>query len=402
MTVTGKSGNRNKLWHAGDVYSSTVDGITVHVEAKLDDDDYLVLVTYDTDSANQPDVMLYPWTSPPANTWETTDIWIDSPANGYNTYRYGTWDDLSGNLVPAGNGDQPTIGQVNRLYARVRNQGGAAALNVVVHFEITDPAGMGINDTEWAALGTLDSTDFPGLANIAPGAFEDVYLEWTPDYDVPDDEVEDGSFSFHTCLRVRLDPVAGETVLGNQDGDNEQENVFNFSVPSGAGDVAYDGVIHLNNDDPVKSKHFYLHYDSELPDDWGLEINQNHWDVEVGPNEVKDIPVRIVSGGVLTSPVGTTFGVNLYASALQLLTNDLDPQDQHPENQVLGGVRLETRHVQDTQLDCDFKKDAMGASWSAASWAALTRTTTPTARPKSWWKRWAAGQGAAPSTSSGR
>ncbi len=236
VTVQGKGGDRNDLWNAGDVYSNAGDGIQVFVESKIDDDNYLVLVTYDPDSAIQPDVMLYPWTSPPGDTWETTDIWIDSPANGYNTYRYGTWNDLSGNLVPIGNGDQPTIGQVNRLYARVRNNGGAPASNVVVHFEITDPPGMGINDdTSWVSLGTVDSTDFPLLGNIDPDEFVDVYVEWTPDYDIPDNAVEDGNFAFHTCLRVRLDTVAGETVLGNQDGDREQENVSYFSVSDGAG-----------------------------------------------------------------------------------------------------------------------------------------------------------------------
>ncbi len=361
VTVQGKGGDRNDLWNDGDIYTNASDGIVVHVEAKIDDDNYLILVTYDQDSAIQPDVMLYPWTSPPGDTWETTDIWIDSPANGYNTYRYGTWNDLSGNLVPVGNGDEPTIGQVNRLYARVRNNGGAPASNVVVHFEITDPPGMGINDdTSWVSLGTLDSGDFPGLANIDPDEFVDVYLDWTPDFDIPDNVVEGGNFAFHTCLRVRLDPVAGETVFGNQDGDQEQENVFNFSVPDGAGADAVDTIIHLHNDDLFDTAYYYLHYKSNLPTDWSVNINQGDLGVAVGPNSIVDVPVRIVSGDPATSDPGDTFGVEVYASALNLLTNDLDPNDQHPENQILGGVHLESRVVKETTLDCDFKEDANG------------------------------------------
>ena len=46
-------------------------------------------------------MMIYPWTSPPGDTWETTDIWVDSPVNGYGTYRYGTWASLSGDLASA-------------------------------------------------------------------------------------------------------------------------------------------------------------------------------------------------------------------------------------------------------------------------------------------------------------
>jgi hypothetical protein len=206
----------------------------------------------------------------------------------------------------------------------------------------------------------VDSSDFPALGTINPGDFVDVYLEWTPDYDIPDEEVENSSFAFHTCLRVRLDKVDGETVLGNQDGDREQENVFYFSVPDGAGEEAYDAVIRLHNDDPFDSRHFYLHYVSDLPEDWELEINQGELDVEVEPNGIVDIPVLITSGQVITDVVGTTFGVDIYASALNLLASDLDPDDQHPENEVLGGVRVESRVVQETTLDCDFSQEPNG------------------------------------------
>jgi hypothetical protein len=182
----------------------------------------------------------------------------------------------------------------------------------------------------------------------------DVYVEWKPDYDVPDDEVEDGFFAFHTCLRVRLDPVADETVLGNQDGDREQENVFYFGVPESAGGVAADAIVHLSNDDPTDSRHFYLHAASDLPDDWVVEINGGVQDVEVGPNDTVDVPVRLIAGIPMTIDVGSTYGVDVYASALNLLTNDLDPEDQHPENLVLGGVRFETRVEQPTHLACQF------------------------------------------------
>lgn len=353
VTVMGVGDDRNDLWNPYSVYTHDADGIQIYIEAEISPDDYLVLVTYNPDAALQPDVALYPWTSPPGNTWETTDIWVDSPVNGYGTYRYGTWDDLSGNPVPIGNGDEPAIGQVNRVYARVRNLGGAPAANVVAHFEITDPPGMGINDqTSWASLGTVDATDFATLGNIDPGEFTDVYIEWTPDFPIPAGNLENGLFAFHTCLRVRLDPVDDETVLGNQDGDREQENVSYFQAPEGGGDEMYDGVIHLHNDDPFDSRYFYLHSQENLPADWSVQINGGIEGVSVPPNSVLDIPVRIQTAPLITQTPGTVFGVDIYASSLNLLVNDLDPDDQHPENQVLGGVRLETRVVQDTSLDC--------------------------------------------------
>ena len=153
---------------------------------------------------------------------------------------------------------------------------------------------------------------------------------------------------------MRLDPVADETVLGNQDGDREQENVFYFGVPDGAGDMAVDAIVHLSNDDPFDSRHFYLHSATDLPDDWVVAINGGVQDIEVGPNEVVAVPVQLIAGAPVSLPVGTTFSVDVYASALNLLTNDLDPGDQHPENLVLGGVRFEARIAQPTYLACEY------------------------------------------------
>jgi len=70
---------------------------------------------------------------------------VDSPLNGYGNYRYGTWSDLLGGTVPKGNGDNPVIGQVNRLYVRVRNYGNKPASNVTVYFDVTSPLGLGIS-----------------------------------------------------------------------------------------------------------------------------------------------------------------------------------------------------------------------------------------------------------------
>ncbi|MGD8518288.1 MAG: hypothetical protein PVG54_15090, partial [Anaerolineae bacterium] len=342
VTVIGKGGDRNDLWDGGDTYTNTDDGIQIIV-LSVDDDNYEVYVTYDQEASLQPDVMLMPWTSPPGDTWETTDIWIDSPVNGYNTYRYGSWNDLSGNPVPRGNGDAPAIGLVNRLYARVRNIGGAPASDVVVNFEINDPPGLGING-DFIPLGTVTQADFPDLGTINPGEFVDVFLEWTPTYDISDEELEDGFVNLHTCLRVILDAVANETVLGNQDGDREQENIFYFEVPDEPGETAYDTVIHLYNEDPFDTQYFYLQYESDLPDNWDLDINGGDLVVQLAPQEMVDVPVQITAHmtDVVSYPAGTVFGVDVGASRLNLLENELDPTDQHPEFETLGGVRVET------------------------------------------------------------
>ena len=381
VTVIGKGGDRNDLWDNGDTYTNAADGIEIIVLG-LDDDNYQVYVTYDKEASLQPDVMLMPWTSPPGNTWETTDIWIDSPVNGYNTYRYGSWNDLSGNPVPRGNGDAPAIGLVNRLYARVRNIGGAPASDVVVNFEINDPPGLGING-DFIPLGTVTQAEFPDLGTINPGEFVDVFIEWTPTYDVSDEELEDGLVNLHTCLRVKLDAVANETVLGNQDGDREQENIFYFEVPEEAGTSAYNTVFRLYNDDPFETEFFFLQYESDLPEGWELDINGGDLVVKLAPHEMVEVPVQVTAHmtDVVPFPAGTVFGVDISASRLNLLQSELDPKDQHPEFETLGGVRVETSVQNPVTLPCDVRIADNGMIYVRCKMEGLGPNDEPTRLP---------------------
>ncbi|HEY3268393.1 MAG TPA: hypothetical protein VGM37_15850 [Armatimonadota bacterium] len=355
VTVVGKGGDRNVLWKGGDTYSNTSDGIYIAIE-KVDVDNYRVIVRFNGDFAHQPDVMINPWTSPPGNTWETTDIWVDSPLNGYGVFRYGTWDDGTGNQVPRGNGDDPAIGQVNRLYVRVRNIGFATATNVTVHVERTDPPGLGINGASgWvpvtgsAATSTIDSSSFPALASLAAGATADVNLNWTPNFAVPPGTPAGDAFFFHTCIRVKIDPVPGETVLGNQDGDREQENIDYFQASPGTPGPSHKA-FRLRNDDPVNPKWFHLAYQSDVPPAWGLDVNGGQLAVRLDPGEVREIPVTITPVG--PAVVGGTFGVDVSANYFRDLVNTLNPSDKHMEFKPLGGVRVETHVNGPTQISC--------------------------------------------------
>ena len=341
--------NRNQLWDAGDTF--TGDGLTIIVTQKVDDDNYFVTVRCN-DQALQPDVMLNPWTSPPGDTWETTDIWVDSPVNGYGVYRYGTWSDLFGGTVPVGNGDDPAVGQVNRLYARVRNVGTQAATNVVVRWELTDPPGLGIAGASgWASLGSVNSVQFPALANIPAGGTVDVYVEWTPNFALTPEQLAAGTFAFHSCLRVKLDTVAGELVTGNQDGDREQENISYFQAPSSGAPAKFKSVIHLHNPDFVKKKTFHLSYKSDVPPDWQIDLNGGKSTIDLDPAQVVDLPI-IVKPGPIPQPVGKRFYTDVQASSLNLLVNDMDPKDVHPEYKPLGGVQVDSRVLQRTRVHC--------------------------------------------------
>ena len=355
VTLQGKGGDRNALWHEGDVYTNSTDGFRVSINRSLDPqgDNYRVIIDYDK-AAIQPDIAMEPWRSPPGNTWETTDIWIDSPLNGYGPpYVEPMWSDVDGNLVPRGNGDPPAVGLVNRVYARVRNIGTQIARDVVVHVEVTDPLGVGIAGSNgFVEIGSVDSTDFLSLAAIAAGGYEDVYVEWTPDIDVSEVEMMDGLFSFHSCLRVKIDAVSGEFILANQDGKEEQENIDKFEyVPPGEGGAGapFDSVMTLRNDDMTSSRFFDLVYDEDLPNDWSFEINGGVHELTLAPNEVRDIPVHISPIGP-SPPLGSEFHMEVFAVSTRVLVNDLDPTDTHMESYVLGGVVFNARVMRKTDI----------------------------------------------------
>jgi hypothetical protein len=355
VTVEGKGGDRDKLWHQGDTYTNSSDGIFIDVTKKFSDDHYLVTVRY-TDKASKPDVGINSWLQPPGNSYETTDLWVDSPVNGYGTFRYGSWSDLFGGTVPQGNGDDPAIGQVNRLYARVRNYGDVTATNVVVHFDITNPLGVGIAGANgFSQIGTVSSAQFPGLASIAPGASADVYIEWTPNATLTPQQIAQGTFAFHSCVRLRIDHLPGEGIFGNQDGNGQQENIDYFQAPPSGGPPGpgppHTTVIKLRNDDPLHSKFFYLGYDrSKVPAGWKVVLNSNKFGVQLAPNQVRNIPVVITP--TVPMPLGKSASITVFASSLRLLTNDKDPTDKHVEFKQLGGVRVEGHAVARTKLNC--------------------------------------------------
>jgi hypothetical protein len=357
VVVEGNGGS-DTLWHVGDTYRNQTDGIFITVRANPDADHYIVDVAY-TDKSGQPDVGINSWLEPPSNSYETTDVWIDSPLNGYGTFRYGTWSDLMGGTVPTGNGDDPAVGQVNRLYARVRNYGSVPASNVVVHFDITNPPGLGINGSNgFIPLGTVDQTQFPGLALINPGASVDVYLNWTPNFTLTPQQIQQGRFFFHTCVRVRLDHVTGETFFANQDGDGQQENIDYFQAGGSGGGGApgppNKNIIRLRNDSFVATKEFVLSVDREhLPNSWKVVVNNGNPIVSLGPGQMKDVPVIVQQ--TQTEAVGSHHSIKVFASSHVTLQNKQRPNDYHEEFRPLGGVQIQVAVLRKPKLTCNYK-----------------------------------------------
>ena len=213
VTVIGPGGDATQLWQPNpNVTIPTPDGVYITIVNQPDPSQWAYLIRVNRDATPRPDVMIRPWLSPPLNTWETSDIWVDSTCNGYGTLMYGTYTP-SGDSTPVGysNGDSPCANHDNRVYARIRNIGNTPAANVVVHFQVTDPLGVGMNGSTWVDIGTVDSTTFAGLASLSAGAYTDVYVPWVPAVTLTPEQIAAGLFNYHSCIRVLIDTVAGET-----------------------------------------------------------------------------------------------------------------------------------------------------------------------------------------------
>ena len=356
------------LWHVGDNFTDATNAIQIRVVAESGNG-FAVTVNRSV-PPGRPDVFMIPWLSPPMNTWETSDIWVDSGCNGYEAtvgpagLRYGRRPD--GTVI--GNGDDPCANHDNRIYARVRNGGDAPANNIRVNFRVTSPLGVGIRGAAgWTPVGTATATEFPALASLAPGATADVYVVWRP----PVDGAALGRFNFHSCVQVLIDTVAGEIVTGNQDGEGEQENFDNFEVVR---DVAYAHYEPLQrefflrnpyteNMPPYGPRTFFLNTISELPPSWNWIVANNLPSLTLNPDEVRMAPIKIVVPD--GEPVGVTYLLKVDARTETTLENPGVPPgwpggNTHHTTSVVAGVVLAAQTVIRTELNLDAMLNGAG------------------------------------------
>jgi len=176
-------------------------------------------------------------------------------------------------------------------------------------------------------------------------------------------QVAAGVFYFHSCLRLTMNAVAGETVLANQDGDREQENIDYFQVPPDGPRSRHVQSLSIRNDDLTRPKHVILGYRLTTPnsgaDDWRVELNNGVPDITLAPGELRQIPVEIIPGS-LTNRQGQRYLVDVFGLIHHTLVNNLNPSDQHNEFRFAGGARIEALVVVPTNLSCSATVSARG------------------------------------------
>ncbi len=114
-------------------------------------------------------------------TWEPgAEIWVDAPSNGYNPSDH----------------DQPERPGVNHVYATIKNLGTDIATNINVSFYYHNmslgfaqwiPLSADPNPTAWTYI------DSYIIASLAPGAQQDVYVDWSIPTTAP----------IHQCIGVQ-------------------------------------------------------------------------------------------------------------------------------------------------------------------------------------------------------
>ena len=312
------------LWHTRNTFRDTTNNIAISVGPQIGNG-WAVTVTRGVPPGT-PDLFVTPWLTPPMNTYETIDIWVDSSCNGYEdgggALRYGRRGD--GTVV--GNGDDPCANHPNRVYATIRNIGDAPASMASINFEVSDPLGVGISGI-WRSLGTATAASFPALSSIPAGGQATVFVDWTPSITLSEVEIRDSRFAFHSCLRVRAAAVAGEVVTSNLDGDGEQENISAFEVGAGrsSGARSTERSFRLTNPsnqqieqvEGGRERTYYFLVDANLPAEWRYEIAGGATSITLRPGESRDIPVKILSDGRLEP--GTSWHLKVAAYSMERL-----------------------------------------------------------------------------------
>jgi M6 family metalloprotease-like protein len=256
------------------------------------------------------DLRIEEWDPPP---YESVDIWIDSPANGWNVYEY---TDGAGN--PIRNGDRPQVGQVNHVYARVHNDGNYVMNDVWVSIDSTTPPGLG--DTgNWSLLDRVKiPTIQPGDDEVAPA------VNWRP------------SVNAHSCLRATVNYRTGEL---NANNNQAHENVDEFTTTQGSPWQPIYTELDVSNPTPVwQNVHIEV---SGLPAGWRLWVSERF--IDLAPGETKRIRYAI-DPGTSSIPDDRTRRVDVHIAGW--LTMGDGPM-------LLGGVTNSVHMVEKSSVSID-------------------------------------------------
>jgi hypothetical protein len=324
------------LWQPGETFTDSDQNIKIAVVAAVTGG-YEVNITRDV-PPNHPDLFITPWLTPPENTYETVDIWVDSICNGYGVLRYGKRAD--GTVI--GSGDDPCVNHENRVYATIHNIGDADAPATTASFQVSNPLGVGVTGS-WTSLGTA------AVPAIPAGGSTSVFVNWTPVPNLTPKEVMQKHFQFHSCIQVSVAPVAGELVKTN---NNAQENITYFEAVATGPAIGVglypmpviNDAFNLTNSIAGNSQQYSMRTVSRLPAGWTYSVNGGAPTVTLLSGQTANIPVEVTPPA---SPVGKIYDIKTDALTLLLLQNH---GSTHPSWYVAGGLDMNAHTVLPSQI----------------------------------------------------
>lgn len=252
------------LFDAGQTFSDTANSITIEVVELVGNDGYRIKIN---NNAGPIDLMINPWGSTGSiRAWETPDIWVDSPMNGWDFTRYRDSGNPSGRWtsgIPIGIGDDPWNEHENRLYARIHNVGGVKVTNAKVSFYAIVPSGIGNSGWQF-----IDDT----TVTLDPGTSEEVFVTWTPEIDLC--TCQTGLVNVHGCVKVIIEEIPGELNIGN---NVAQENIdyYEITKPTGANWGLFCVCFLVINAFPIERDFYFNFFDFS----WSWE-NESGWSHE--------------------------------------------------------------------------------------------------------------------------
>jgi hypothetical protein len=346
------------LWHVGDTFSDNANTIQIKVESAINNGFAVTIARGVT--PGHPNLFVVPWLTPPMNTYETIDLWVDSSCNGYESnigpsgLLYGRRAD--GTVV--GNGDDPCANHENRVYAHVRNVGDTTASNVVVRFQVSDPLGVGVTGS-WSQLGQVT------IPTLGAGAATDVFVNWIPGVSLTPRQIASGHFSFHSCIQAIVDAVSGEIIISD---NHAQENFDNFQAVLGVRGsfptLHERFYIHRSVQGDIRDPEtYYLNVQSKLPKSWKYTVANGQQALTLAPGQTVQVPVDIRVP--LGTPIGTSYSLSVQAFVRTVMTNPAIPANSgvsttHGGIAQAGGVVLSARAVLPDKLSILASADAKG------------------------------------------
>jgi len=344
-------GTPSPLWHPGQSFNDSANGISIRIDAAVTNG-YTITIDQNVPTGH-PDLYITRWLTPPENTYDTTDIWVDSSCNGYEDQsfplKYGRRAD--GTVVQGG--DDPCANHENRIYAQVHNSGSIASQPSNVLFEVTAPLGVGVSGN-WSIVGTVP------LPTIPAGGSATVFIPWTPAVALDPSQIASEHFNFHTCIRVTVQPSAAEIAAGDTFTSDKQaqENKDVFEAVSPIVRTPHyqplsREIAIQNTQEPRGNLQTYvLKTQAALPPGWRYSVNNGVDHLTLKPGERRLLPVSVIPGA---SPVGRIYTFQTEAYTSRWLTNVAlppnDPRNRHPSFGSVGGVALSVHTVYQTKID---------------------------------------------------